>query len=142
VAYQANVVPVRDNENKRTRNASVSTNSPNCARNWLICSCVLLPCYLSLTMSIAGGGSPPALWSSTCVGVLVLCSLPAHRFGFCGALMLTPWCLIWLVVSFQPFKGPEKYSPHAFGLSYYGNGVSRGVTEGLAWTSIKMWNDN
>jgi hypothetical protein len=38
VAYHANAVPVKDNENKRTRNASVSANSPNCAKNWPMCS--------------------------------------------------------------------------------------------------------
>jgi hypothetical protein len=43
VAYHANVVLVKDNENKRTRNASVSANSPNCANNWPMCSRVLLP---------------------------------------------------------------------------------------------------
>jgi hypothetical protein len=43
VAYLANAVPVKDNENKRTRNASVSANSPNCAKNWPMCSCVLFP---------------------------------------------------------------------------------------------------
>jgi hypothetical protein len=43
VAYHVNAVPVKDNENKRTRNASVSTNSPNCAKNWSICSRVLFP---------------------------------------------------------------------------------------------------
>jgi hypothetical protein len=43
VAYHVNVVPVKDNENKQTRNASVSANSPNCAKNWLMCSRVLLP---------------------------------------------------------------------------------------------------
>jgi hypothetical protein len=37
VAYHANVVLVNHNENKRTRNASVSANSPNCARNWPMC---------------------------------------------------------------------------------------------------------
>jgi hypothetical protein len=31
VAYLANAVLVKDNENRRTRNASVSANSPNCA---------------------------------------------------------------------------------------------------------------
>jgi hypothetical protein len=40
VAYHANTVPVKDNENKRMRNASVSANSPNCAKNWHMCSCV------------------------------------------------------------------------------------------------------
>ena len=40
--YHANVVPVKDNENKRTRNVSVSANSPNCAKNWLMCSRVLI----------------------------------------------------------------------------------------------------
>jgi hypothetical protein len=117
VTYQANVVPVGDNENKRTRNASVSANSPNYDRNCPMCSCMLLPCshenfaklgilvpcgyecsqidchrvfdmialprdhanfeliserptISSLTMSIAGGVSPPTLWSSTSVGVL------------------------------------------------------------------------
>jgi hypothetical protein len=33
VTYHATVVPVKDNENKRTQNASVSANSPNCATN-------------------------------------------------------------------------------------------------------------
>jgi hypothetical protein len=40
--YHAKAVPVRDKENKRTRNASLSTNLPRCARNWPMCSCVLL----------------------------------------------------------------------------------------------------
>jgi hypothetical protein len=31
-AYHAKAVPVRDKENKRTRNASPSANSPRCAR--------------------------------------------------------------------------------------------------------------
>lgn len=35
---------MKDNENKRTQKASLSTNSPNCAMNWAICSFVLLPC--------------------------------------------------------------------------------------------------
>jgi hypothetical protein len=43
VAYHVNVVPVKDNENKRTQNASVSTNSPNYAKNWPMCSRVFLP---------------------------------------------------------------------------------------------------
>jgi hypothetical protein len=34
VVYHANAVPVKDNENRRTHNASVSVNSPNCAKNW------------------------------------------------------------------------------------------------------------
>jgi hypothetical protein len=33
VAYHANAAPIKDNENKRTRNASLLANSPNCARN-------------------------------------------------------------------------------------------------------------
>jgi hypothetical protein len=37
VAYHANAVPVKDNENKRTRDASVSVNSPNCVKNWSMC---------------------------------------------------------------------------------------------------------
>jgi hypothetical protein len=41
--YHAKVVPVKDKENKRTRKTSPSANSPRCARNWLTCSCVLLP---------------------------------------------------------------------------------------------------
>jgi hypothetical protein len=41
VAYHVNAVPVKDNENKRTQNASVSANSPNCAKNWSMCSRVL-----------------------------------------------------------------------------------------------------
>ena len=32
MAYHANAVPVKDNEN-----ASVSANSPNCAKNWPMC---------------------------------------------------------------------------------------------------------
>jgi hypothetical protein len=43
VAYHVNAVPVKDNENKRTQNASVSANSPNCAKNWSMCSRVLFP---------------------------------------------------------------------------------------------------
>jgi hypothetical protein len=43
VAYHANAVCVKDNENKRTRNASVSANSPNYAKNWSMCSRVLFP---------------------------------------------------------------------------------------------------
>ena len=43
VAYHVNVVPIKDNENKRTRNASVSANSPNCAKNWSMRSRVLFP---------------------------------------------------------------------------------------------------
>jgi hypothetical protein len=43
VAYHANAVPVKDNENKHTRNASMSANSPNCARNWPTCSRVFFP---------------------------------------------------------------------------------------------------
>jgi hypothetical protein len=39
VAYQANVVPVKDNENKCTRNASMSANSPNWAKIRPMCSC-------------------------------------------------------------------------------------------------------
>jgi hypothetical protein len=41
MAYHVNAVPVKDNENKRTWNASVSDNSPNCAKNWSMCSRVL-----------------------------------------------------------------------------------------------------
>jgi hypothetical protein len=41
--YHAKVVLVKDKENKRTRKASPTTNSPRCARNWPTCSCVLLP---------------------------------------------------------------------------------------------------
>jgi hypothetical protein len=43
VAYHTNAVPVKDNENKRTQNASMSANSPNCAKNWPMCSRVLFP---------------------------------------------------------------------------------------------------
>jgi hypothetical protein len=43
VAYHANAVPVKDNENKHTQNVSMSTNSLNCARNWPMCSRVLFP---------------------------------------------------------------------------------------------------
>jgi hypothetical protein len=43
VAYHVNAVPVKDNENKRTHNALVSANTPNCAKNWFICSRVLFP---------------------------------------------------------------------------------------------------
>jgi hypothetical protein len=43
VAYHANVVPIKGNENKRTQKASLSVNSPNCASKWLMCSWVLFP---------------------------------------------------------------------------------------------------
>jgi hypothetical protein len=42
-AYYAKAISVRDKENNRTRNAFSSANSPRCARNWPMCSCVLLP---------------------------------------------------------------------------------------------------
>jgi hypothetical protein len=44
MAYQANAVPNRDSENKWTWNTSLSANSPNCARNYHMCSCVFLLC--------------------------------------------------------------------------------------------------
>jgi hypothetical protein len=43
VAYHANAVPVKGKENKHTQNVSVSVNSPNCAKNWPMCSCMLFP---------------------------------------------------------------------------------------------------
>jgi hypothetical protein len=43
MAYHVNAVPVKNNENKRTRNTSVSANSLNCAKNWSMCSHVLFP---------------------------------------------------------------------------------------------------
>jgi hypothetical protein len=46
------------------------------------------PAISSLTILIATGGSPPTLWSSKGVGVWVLCRLPTHGFGLCGALMI------------------------------------------------------
>jgi hypothetical protein len=46
VAYHANAVLVKDNKNKRTRNASVSANSPNYAKTGL---CVRV-CALSLVI--------------------------------------------------------------------------------------------
>jgi hypothetical protein len=43
VAYHANEIPIKDNENKRTLNTSVSANSPNCAKNGLcVCVCSFL----------------------------------------------------------------------------------------------------
>jgi hypothetical protein len=38
VAYHVNAVLIKDNENKRTQNASLSANSPNCAKKWPMCS--------------------------------------------------------------------------------------------------------
>jgi hypothetical protein len=52
VAYHANAVSIKDNENKRTRNASLSADSPNCARNWPMCSCVLLPWSLEFFVNL------------------------------------------------------------------------------------------
>jgi hypothetical protein len=87
VAYHADAVPVEDNENKRTRNASVSANSPNCPKNWPMCSHVFFPwspenfaprhhayseliserpAIFSLTISMAASARPPALWSNIC----------------------------------------------------------------------------
>jgi hypothetical protein len=60
VAYHANTVPVKDNENKRTRNASVSANSPNCAKNWPMCSRVFFlgrPKILRIRVSSFPGGT-------------------------------------------------------------------------------------
>jgi hypothetical protein len=58
VAYHVNAFPVRDNENKQTRDSSVPANSPNCARNWPMCSCVLLlwsPKILRIQISLFPG---------------------------------------------------------------------------------------
>ena len=67
-AYHAKAVPVRDKENKRTQNASPSANSPRCARNWPICSCVLLPFSLenlenSRILAPCGYGTMSYRWS-------------------------------------------------------------------------------
>jgi hypothetical protein len=43
VACHVNAVPIKDNKNNRTQNASVSAYSPNCAKNWSMCSRVLFP---------------------------------------------------------------------------------------------------
>jgi hypothetical protein len=54
MAYHANAVPVKDNENKRTRNASVSANSPNCAKTDLcvrVCSFLGHPKILRIRVS-------------------------------------------------------------------------------------------
>jgi hypothetical protein len=42
------------------------------------------PAISSLTMSIATDGSQLALWFNIGVGVLVLCRLLVHGFGFSG----------------------------------------------------------
>jgi hypothetical protein len=41
--HHANAVLVKVSENKRMRNASVSANSPNCAKNWPMCSRMFFP---------------------------------------------------------------------------------------------------
>jgi hypothetical protein len=73
VRYQANAVPVRDNKNKRSWNDSVSANSPNCARNWPMCSCVL---FTLLTRKFYKFGYPCSLgvWmviKSVVIGFLI-----------------------------------------------------------------------
>jgi hypothetical protein len=122
VVYHVNTIPVKDNENKRTRNASVLANSPNCAKNWPMCSRVFFlghpkilrirvswfpvgmggdqigchkvsdmiapmdhayfelisecPAIFSLTISMAAGARPPALWLNIGgVGWILACCL-------------------------------------------------------------------
>jgi hypothetical protein len=85
MVYQANAVPVRDNENKRTWNASISTNSPNYARSWPLCSYVLLPCSpkffanSGILVSWGTGGNQigyPRIFDMTaCPGIMLTLSL-------------------------------------------------------------------
>jgi hypothetical protein len=59
VAYHANAVPVKDNENKRTRNASVSANSPNCAKKLAY---VFARVFSLVTRKFCEFGYPGSLW--------------------------------------------------------------------------------
>jgi hypothetical protein len=90
----------------------------------------------SLTMSMATGGNPSALWSSIGVGIGVLCCLLAHEFGFCGGINACPMWLIWLVIFFWPSGGAKKYSPQVSGVSYHGPGASWEYNSGFAWDGV------
>jgi hypothetical protein len=54
--------------------------TPSLSRNALAIS--------SLTISMAAGARPPALWSNIGeVDWILACCLPLHWFGFCGSLL-------------------------------------------------------
>jgi hypothetical protein len=56
------------------------TLTPSLSRNTLAMS--------SLTMSMAGSGNPPTLWSKGVGACVSICRPLTHGFGFCRALML------------------------------------------------------
>jgi hypothetical protein len=70
------------------------------------------PAISSLTMSMAAGGSPSALWSNigVVVWILYVVSLP-HWLGFYGVLMLSLCGSYDWSFYFDLLEGAEKYSP-------------------------------
>lgn len=106
----------------------------NHANSELISEC---PAISSLTMSIEVGGSPPAHRSSTGVGVWLLCRLPAHGFGFCGALMLaSSGSYDWSSLS-GLLVGQKVLASTCLGCRVMVLGCYGGVTEGLAGMDVR-----
>jgi hypothetical protein len=81
------------------------------------------PAISSLTISIAAGGTPSALWSNIgeVVSTLAYCLSP-HWFEFFGVLIFT-LCGSKDRSSLSDLLWAGKCSPHVFGMLYYGAGV-------------------
>ena len=91
----------------------------------------------SLTISIAADGRPYALRSSIGVGVWLLCRLPAHGFGFCGALMLaSSGSYDWSSLS-GLLVGQKVLASTCLGCRVMVLGCYGGVTEGLAGMGVR-----
>jgi hypothetical protein len=68
VAYHVNAVPVKDNENKRTRNASVSANSPNCAKKVYVLARALF--LVTRKLYEFGYSGPLWVWESVKLAII------------------------------------------------------------------------
>jgi hypothetical protein len=100
------------------------------------------PAISSLTMSMAAGGSPPALWSNigVVVWILVYC-FPPPLVWFCGALMLA-LCVSydWSFLS-SLLGGAGKYSPPHFWEVILWCWGTEDVMGGLAGTYVHLDNN-
>jgi hypothetical protein len=104
VAYHANAVPVKDNENKCMRNASVSANSPNCVLKiglyFHVCSFLDHPKILRIRVSwfpVGMGGDQ--------IGCHKVFDMIAPQ-GPCllRAYLGTPWLFLPLLYQWQPVR--------------------------------------
>jgi hypothetical protein len=68
MAYHVNAVLVKDNENKRTRNASVSANSLNCAKNYVLTRALSL---VTRKLCEFGYSSPLWVWETVKLAIIM-----------------------------------------------------------------------